>query len=50
MEYKPGDYVATPKGNGYVAEIIEGKVLVDLTDGEHQRELFSPDQLMLLAE
>ncbi|MCJ8211663.1 hypothetical protein MUY27_18235 [Mucilaginibacter sp. RS28] len=50
MEFKPGDYVATPNGNGYVAEIIEGQVLVDLTDGDHLRELFYPDQLMLMGE
>jgi hypothetical protein len=50
MEFKPGDYVSTPNGNGYVNDVIEDKVLVDLIDGDQLRELFDKDQIFLLAE
>ncbi|MBS7564035.1 hypothetical protein KHS38_06420 [Mucilaginibacter sp. Bleaf8] len=48
MEFQIGDQVITPKGNGYINDIIGDQVIVDLVDGEHQREMFSKDVITLL--
>ncbi|WDF54830.1 hypothetical protein [Mucilaginibacter sp. KACC 22063] len=50
MEYQPGDLVSTPNGNGYVNEVIENQVIVDLIDGDDRREVFDITQIALLEE
>lgn len=50
MEFKPGDFVSTPNGNGYVAEVLDDQLIVDLVDGDHHREMFNTDQVSLLPE
>jgi hypothetical protein len=50
MEFQPGDFVATPNGNGYINEVIDDEVLVDLIDGDHKRELFNVSQIYLIPE
>lgn len=50
MEYQPGDFVSTPNGNGYVNEVIENQVIVDLIDGDDRREVFDITQIALLEE
>lgn len=50
MEFQPGDLVSTPNGNGYVNEVIDNEVVVDLIDGDNHREIFDKEQIILLAE
>jgi len=50
MELKPGDYVTTPLGNGYVNEVIDNEVIVDLTDGDDKRHVFEKEQVELLPD
>ena len=50
MEFQPGDLVLTPKGNGYVNEVIDNEVVVDLIDDDNIREIFEKEQVILLAE
>ncbi|UEG52742.1 hypothetical protein LLH06_17495 [Mucilaginibacter daejeonensis] len=50
MEFKIGDAVSTPNGNGYINDIIGDQVIVDLTDGDDRREMFSKTEITLLAE
>jgi hypothetical protein len=50
MEFKIGDAVATPNGNGYINEIIGDQVIVDLIDGDDHREMFSKDVIAPLPE
>jgi hypothetical protein len=50
MEFKIGDAVATPNGNGYINDIIGDQVIVDLTDGDDRREMFGKDDIAPLPE
>jgi len=50
MEFKIGDAVATPRGHGYINDIIDDEIIVDLIDGDDKREVFSKDEVELLAE
>ena len=50
MELKPGDYVHTPLGDGYVNEVIDNEVIVDLTEGDDRRHVFEKDQVQLLPD
>ncbi len=50
MELQIGDAVATPKGNGYINDIIEDEIIVDLIDGDHQREVFERIDVTLIPE
>ena len=50
MDFKPGDFVSTPKGNGYVNEVIDNEVIVDLIDGDDKREVFESEEVVLMAE
>jgi len=50
MEFKQGDFVSTPRGNGYINDIIENEVIVDLIDGDDHREMFDVSQIALLEE
>lgn len=50
MEFKAGDLVLTPHGNGYINEIIGDQVVVDLVDGDHQRQMFNSNEISLSAE
>ncbi|WP_345950750.1 MULTISPECIES: hypothetical protein [unclassified Mucilaginibacter] len=50
MEFQPGDAVNTPKGHGYINEVIDDEIFVDLTDGDHKREIFSKEEISLLPE
>jgi uncharacterized protein YkvS len=50
MEFKPGDYVITPLGDGYVNEVIDNQVIVDLTDGDDRRHVFEKEQVELLPD
>jgi hypothetical protein len=50
MEFQIGDAVSTPRGNGYINDIIDDQLIVDLTDGDDKREVFSKEEVTLLAE
>ena len=50
MEFQIGDAVTTPNGNGYINDIIEDQVIVDLIDGDDRREVFGKDDITLLPE
>lgn len=50
MELQPGDYVNTPLGDGYVNEVIDNEVIVDLTDGDDRRHVFEKEQVVLLPD
>ena len=50
MELQPGDYVNTPLGDGYVNEVIDNEVIVDLTEGDDSRHVFEKEQLVLLPD
>jgi hypothetical protein len=50
MEFQIGDAVATPRGNGYINDIIGDQVVVDLIDGDDHREMFSKDDIAPLTE
>lgn len=50
MEFKIGDLVYTPNGNGYINDIIDNEVIVDLIDGDDRREMFDVSQIALLQE
>jgi len=50
MELQPGDYVSTPLGDGYVNEVIDNEVIVDLTEGDDRRHVFEKDQVVLLPD
>jgi hypothetical protein len=50
MEFKIGDSVSTPNGNGYINDIIEDQVIVNLVDGDEHREMFSVDDITYLPE
>ncbi|MDT3402744.1 hypothetical protein [Mucilaginibacter terrae] len=50
MEFQIGDAVTTPKGNGYINDIIDNELIVDLIDGDDVREVFEKEQVTLLAE
>jgi hypothetical protein len=50
MEFKIGDLVSTPRGNGYINDIIDNEVIVDLIDGDDHREMFDISQIGLLEE
>ena len=50
MEFQPGDFVETPKGKGYVNEIIGDEIVVDLIDGDDKREVFEANQINLLVD
>lgn len=50
MELQPGDYVNTPLGDGYVNEVIDNEVIVDLTEGDDRRHVFEKDQVVLLPD
>ncbi|MGN6177786.1 MAG: hypothetical protein ACTHNW_01310 [Mucilaginibacter sp.] len=50
MELQPGDYVSTPLGDGYVNEVIDNEVIVDLTEGDDQRHVFEKEQVILLPD
>jgi len=50
MELQPGDYVNTPLGDGYVSEVIDNEVIVDLTEGDDHRHVFEKDQVVLLPD
>ncbi|MVN90031.1 hypothetical protein [Mucilaginibacter aquatilis] len=50
MEFQIGDAVSTPRGNGYINDIIDNEIIVDLIDGDDQREVFEKEQVSLLAE
>ncbi|MFD1256235.1 hypothetical protein ACFQ3S_05460 [Mucilaginibacter terrae] len=45
MEFQIGDAVATPRGNGYINDIIGDQVVVDLIDGDDHREIFSKEDI-----
>ncbi len=50
MKLQIGDAVSTPKGNGYINDIIEDEIIVDLIDGDHQREVFERNDVTLIPE
>jgi hypothetical protein len=50
MEFQIGDAVSTPKGNGYINDIIDEEIIVDLIDGDHQREVFERTDVTLIPE
>jgi hypothetical protein len=50
MEYQIGDAVTTPRGNGYINDIIGDQVIVDLIDGDDHREMFSKEDIAPLPE
>jgi hypothetical protein len=50
MEFRIGDLVSTPNGNGYINDIIENEVIVDMIDGDDHREMFDVSQIALLEE
>ena len=50
MEFKIGDSVSTPKGNGYINDIIDDQVIVDLIDGDDHRLMFNVADISYLPE
>lgn len=50
MEFQIGDAVSTPRGNGYINDIIDDQVIVDLVDGDDHREMFSKEDITYLPE
>ncbi|WP_158827081.1 hypothetical protein [Mucilaginibacter lacusdianchii] len=50
MEFQIGDLVATPNGNGYINDIIEDDLIIDLVDGDQKRETFHKEAVTLLTE
>lgn len=50
MEFQIGDAVTTPRGNGYINDIIDDELIIDLIDGDDKREIFSKEEVQLLAE
>jgi hypothetical protein len=50
MEFQIGDAVSTPRGNGYINDIIGNQIIVDLIDGDDHREVFGEEDIAPLPE